>query len=178
MFDFTEIKKKNICIMGLMGSGKSVIGKILSKQLNLKFYDTDMEIENKMNKSINLIFKEEGEAYFREIEEEICLKILQNDRCVISLGGGSIINKKIRRAISLNSLSIYLNVELDILTKRLKTSIKRPLLNNNKNKMNILQKLYDSRKKFYRKADLSINNNKDKYDVLKDIKSALKSYEK
>ncbi len=177
MIDFDEIKKKNICIMGLMGSGKSLIGKNLSKELNLKHYDTDKEIENKTNKSINFIFEERGEQYFRQIEEEICLEILQYDRCVISLGGGSITNKKIRRAIELNSLSIYLNVELDILTKRLKSSIKRPLLKNNENKINILQKLYDSREKFYRKADLSINNNNNKYDVLQKIKSALESYE-
>ena len=76
MFDLTEIKKKNICIMGLMGSGKSIIGKDLSKYLNLKFYDTDNEIELKMKKSISTIFKEEGESYFRDIEEKVCIEIL------------------------------------------------------------------------------------------------------
>ena len=67
MFDLVAIKKKNICIMGLMGSGKSIVGKDLSKYLNLKFYDTDKEIELKMKKSISTIFKEEGESFFREI---------------------------------------------------------------------------------------------------------------
>ena len=99
MFDLTKIKKKNICIMGLMGSGKSIIGKDLSKYLNLKFYDTDKEIELKTKKSINEIFEEEGESYFRDIEEKICIELLTNNNCVISLGGGSIINKKIRKAI-------------------------------------------------------------------------------
>ena len=64
MFDLTKIKKKNICIMGLMGSGKSIIGKDLSKYLNLKFYDTDKEIELKTKKSINEIFEEEGRVIF------------------------------------------------------------------------------------------------------------------
>ena len=68
MYDLSKIKKKNICIMGLMGSGKSIIGKDLSKYLNLKFYDTDKEIEKKTKKSINTIFKEHGESYFRDIE--------------------------------------------------------------------------------------------------------------
>ena len=64
MFDLNEIKKKNICIMGLMGSGKSIIGKDLSKYLNLKFYDTDKEIELKTKKSINEIFEEEWRVIF------------------------------------------------------------------------------------------------------------------
>ena len=97
MLDLSVINKKNICIMGLMGSGKSIIGKDLSKNLNLKFYDTDKEIELKTNKKISTIFKEEGESYFRDIEEKVCIEILTIDNCVISLGGGSIINKEIRK---------------------------------------------------------------------------------
>ena len=71
MFDLSKIKKKNICIIGLMGSGKSIIGKDLSEYLNLKFYDTDKEIELKTNKSISKIFEEQGEQYFRKIEENL-----------------------------------------------------------------------------------------------------------
>ena len=94
MYDLSKIKKKNICIMGLMGSGKSIIGKDLSKYLKLKFYDTDKVIELKTKKSISTIFEDHGESYFRNIEEETCLDLLQQNNCVISLGGGSIINKK------------------------------------------------------------------------------------
>ena len=140
MFDLIKIKKKNICIMGLMGSGKSIIGKDLSKYLNLKFYDTDKEIELKTKKSINEIFEEDGESYFREIEEKICIELLNQNNCVISLGGGSIINKKIRKAINQNSYSIYLQVKLNNLVNRLKSSKKRPLLNKNLNKKEILKK--------------------------------------
>ena len=116
MFNLIEIKKKNICIMGLMGSGKSVVGRELSKYLNLKFYDTDKEIELKTKKSINEIFKEDGELYFRKLEEKICIKLLNKDNCVISLGGGSIINKEVRKSIKENSYSIYLKVKLNNLT--------------------------------------------------------------
>ena len=99
MFDLSEIKKINICIMGLMGSGKTIIGRDLSKYLNIKFFDTDNEIELKTKKSIEKIFAENGERYFREIEEKICVELLTYDNCVISLGGGSIINKKLEEKL-------------------------------------------------------------------------------
>ena len=177
MLDLSEIKKKNICIIGLMGSGKSIIGKELSKYLNLKFYDTDKEIELMTKKKISAIFEEEGESYFRYIEEKVCIKILNNDNCVISLGGGSIISKKIRKIIKKNSYSIYLQVKLKNLQNRLKFSRKRPLLNKNLNKSEILEKLFKYRKKYYEKADLIINNDGDKFQALNEIKSKLNMYE-
>ena len=176
MLDLSEINKKNICIIGLMGSGKSMIGKDLSKYLNLNFYDTDKEIELKTKKKINEIFEEEGESYFRDIEEKVCIEILTNDNCVISLGGGSIISKKIRKIIKKNSFSIYLQVKLNNLQNRLKFSRKRPLLNNNSNKSEIMRKLLNDRQKYYEKADLIINNNGDKSQTLNLIKSQLNIY--
>ena len=176
MLDLSEINKKNICIMGLMGSGKTVIGKDLSKYLNLNFYDTDKEIELKTKKKINEIFEEEGESYFRDIEEKVCIEILTNDNCVISLGGGSIISNKIRKKIKNNSYSIYLQVTLNNLLNRLKFSRKRPLLNNNSNKSEIMRKLLKDRQKYYEKADLIINNNGDKFKTLNQIKFQLNNY--
>ena len=176
MFDLSEIKKKNICIMGLMGSGKSIIGKDLSKYLNLNFYDTDREIELNTKKSISKIFEENGESYFRDIEEKICIELLAHDNCVISLGGGSIINYKIRKVIKENSYSIYLQVKLKNLVDRLKSSKKRPLLNNNLDAKITLENLYNKRRKFYEKADLIVDNNNEKSQVLNKIKSELKLY--
>ena len=176
MLDLSVINKKNICIMGLMGSGKSIIGKDLSKNLNLKFYDTDKEIELITNKKISAIFKEEGESYFRDIEEKVCIEILSIDNCVVSLGGGSIISKKIRKIIKKNSYSIYLQVKLNNLQKRLKFSRKRPLLNNNLNNSEILKNILKERKKYYEKADLIINNDGNKSQSLKEIKLQLNKY--
>ena len=176
MFDLTKIKKKNICIMGLMGSGKSLIGKDLSKNLNLKFYDTDKEIELMTNKKISAIFEEEGESYFRYIEEKVCIEILTIDNCVVSLGGGSIISKKIRKIIKKNSYSIYLQVKLNNLQNRLKFSRKRPLLNKNLNNGEILKNILKNRQKYYEKADLIINNDGDKSQSLREIKSQLNKY--
>ena len=178
MLDLAGLKKKNICIMGLMGSGKSIIGKDLSKYLKLNFYDTDREIEIITKKSISKIFKEDGESYFRDIEEKICIKLLANKNCVISLGGGSIINKRIRNSVRENSYSIYLQVKLENLLDRLRSSNKRPLLNNKMDKREILENLYDNRRKFYEKADFTVNNDKDKFQVLDQIKSELNSYAK
>tara|TARA_Y100001970_G_C14059990_1_gene763663 strand:+ start:59 stop:601 length:543 start_codon:yes stop_codon:yes gene_type:complete len=178
MFNLIVIKKKNICIMGLMGSGKSIIGRDLSKYSNLKFYDTDKEIELKTKKSISEIFEKDGESYFREIEEKICLELLSKNNCIISIGGGSIINKKIRKAINQNSYSIYLQVKLNNLENRLKLSKKRPLLNNQSNKKEILENLYYERRKFYEKADFIVNNDNDKSQVLEKIKFKLNSYAK
>ena len=178
MFDVYDIKKKNICIIGLMGSGKSMIGKDLSKYLNLKFYDTDKEIELKTKKNISSIFEEKGEAYFRTIEEEVCIKLLTKTNCVISLGGGSIISKKIRNAIIKNSFSIYLRVKLNNLQNRLKFSTKRPLLNKNFNKKEILENLLKDRKKYYEKADLIVNNDSEKFKALDKIKYQLDMYAK
>ena len=164
--------------MGLMGSGKSIIGRDLSKYSNLKFYDTDKEIEFKTKKNINEIFEKDGEAYFRIIEEKICLELLAENNCIISLGGGSIINEKIRKAIYQNSYSIYLQVKLNNLEKRLKSSKKRPLLNRNSNKKETLENLYNERRKFYEKADFTVNNDNDKSQVLEKIKIKLNSYAK
>ena len=163
--------------MGLMGSGKSIIGKNLSKNLNLKFYDTDREIELKTKKKISAIFEEKGESYFRDIEEKVCIEILTNDNCVISLGGGSITSKKIRKLIKKNSYSIYLQVKLNILQKRLKFSRKRPLLNKNFDRRKILQSIFKDRQKYYERADLIINNDGDKFQTLNEIKSQLNMYE-
>tara|TARA_B100001057_G_scaffold148289_1_gene148286 strand:- start:563 stop:1099 length:537 start_codon:yes stop_codon:yes gene_type:complete len=178
MLYLSEIKKKNICLMGLMGSGKSIIGKDLSKYLNIKFYDTDNVIELKTKKKISEIFEEEGESYFRDIEEKVCIEILANENCVISLGGGSIISKKIRKIIKQNSYSIYLQVKLKNLQKRIKFSRKRPILNKNLNKSEILENLLRDRKKYYENADLIVNNDGDKLQVLNQIKSKINIHAK
>ena len=103
--------------------------------------------------------------------------MLNQNNCVISLGGGSIINRKIRNSIKKNSHSIYLQVKLKNLLIRLKSSNKRPLLNNNLNKREVLENLYNDRRKFYEEADLIVSNDSDKLQVLRKIKYKLNLYE-
>tara|TARA_Y100000768_G_scaffold45650_1_gene29793 strand:- start:3 stop:527 length:525 start_codon:yes stop_codon:yes gene_type:complete len=174
MYIFNKTGKINICLVGLMGSGKTVVAKELGRALNFNFFDTDKEIENKVGKSINQIFEDNGEEYFRKIEEQICLKYLKKNKSVISLGGGSISNSKVRDAIKTYSFSIYLKVDINILEKRLGNSNKRPLLKN-VDKLNTLKNLYKSRKKFYNKSDLLIENNYDKFEVINKIRLSIKA---
>ena len=169
MLNFKKNAIKNICLIGLMGSGKSIIGKNLSKLYKVNYFDTDLEIEKFEGKSIDEIFTYYGENYFRNIEEKICLKILKNKNCIISLGGGSVTNSKIRNLIKNNSYSIYLKVDIDTLEKRLKYSKKRPLLKY-KNTKKVLLELYDRRKDFYENSDLIIDNNFDKKEIITNIR--------
>ncbi len=161
-------KKINICLIGLMGSGKSMIGKEISKDLNLRFFDSDKEIEKVLGKTINNIFNENGEDYFRNIEEKICLDLLGKNNCVISLGGGSILSKKIREKIKSCSYSVFLKVSIEELVNRLSNTKKRPLLKNTdiKKKINLL---YQKRKNLYNCADLTVvnNNKKDTINIIK-----------
>tara|TARA_B100001093_G_scaffold507222_1_gene567421 strand:- start:890 stop:1414 length:525 start_codon:yes stop_codon:yes gene_type:complete len=155
---FLSINNKiNLTLCGMMGSGKSSIGKILAKKINYSFYDIDKLIEKKTNKSIISIFKDEGEKYFRMLEESVTLDILNKKNSIISLGGGAITNKHIRDSIQKNSFNIYLKVNLNILKKRLQKSKSRPLLIEN-NLNNTLAFLIDKREKYYNKADLIIDN--------------------
>ncbi|MDA9678260.1 shikimate kinase, partial [Candidatus Pelagibacter sp.] len=87
--------KENLVFLGMMGSGKSSIGSLISKRLNIDFIDVDSEIEKKTGMKISKIFENNGEKYFREIEETTTLKLLKNDKTVISLGGGAFLNSKI-----------------------------------------------------------------------------------
>jgi len=141
--------KLNITLCGMMGSGKSVIGKILANRINFTFIDIDKLIEEKANKSISKIFEEDGENTFRKIEEEITLDILKKRKTVVSLGGGSIINTNIRKSIKMNSYNVYLKVSNKILKKRLIKSKNRPLIYK-KDINNILDTLLKKRENYYR----------------------------
>ena len=120
--------KGNIVFLGMMGSGKTSIGKLVSKKLKLNFFDTDNEIENEVGMKISKIFKEKGEGYFREVEEKITSNILEKKNIVISLGGGTFINKRIREKILSKHLSFWLNWKSEILIRRIKNSSKRPIV--------------------------------------------------
>ena len=170
-----KLGKKNICLIGLMGAGKSVAGKLLAKELRMRYYDSDKLIEKKLHKSINQIFSDHGESYFRNIEEDIVLSLLDKKNCVISLGGGSILSDLTRKALFINSFSIYLEVDIEILHERLIKSKKRPLINNKDIKEKLIH-LTQERSKYYREANLTVNNLKNTEEALKKIKTQLQKY--
>ena len=119
--------KENLVFLGMMGAGKSSIGSIVSKKLDIDFIDVDKEIENKLGMKISKIFENEGEKYFREIEENFTLKILKRSNIVISLGGGAFLNSKIKKEILDNHISFWLNWDIKTLINRIKNSQKRPV---------------------------------------------------
>ena len=139
----------------MMGVGKSTIGKNLAKKLKYNFIDVDKLIEIKEGSSINLIFKNKSENYFRKLESEITLQVLKKNNSVISLGGGAFMNKSIRLSVKKKSMSFWLDVDIDELVKRLKRTKKRPLLYK-KNIDDTVRKIYLERKKTYNEADYRI----------------------
>ena len=167
--------KKNLVLTGMMGVGKSTVGKNLAQKLSYNFVDIDRTIESREGSTINLIFKNKSESYFRKLENEISLEKLKKKNTVISLGGGAFLNKSIRRKIKNTSVSFWLDVDVSELIKRLKKTKKRPLLYN-KNLNVTVNKIYLERRKTYSEADFRIKCNFLGPDKIVD--KILKLYEK
>ena len=165
---------KNLVLTGMMGVGKSTIGKGLAEKLSFSFVDIDKVIEIKEGCSIEKIFKNKNEKYFRNLENEISLKELKNENTVISLGGGAFLNKSIRQAVKKTSVSFWLDMDINQLSKRLKNSKKRPLLLN-KNIKETVGKIYLERKKTYNQADYRVKCNLIKPELI--INKIIKLYE-
>ncbi len=165
--------KKNLIFLGMMGSGKSSIGVLISKKLKCKFIDTDDEIEKISKMKILDLFEKKGEKYFRGLEEKISLKNLKEDNSVISLGGGAFINNNIRKEILSNHYSFWLNWKDETIINRIKNSKKRPvILNLNKNE---IKDLIDRRSKIYSKAMFKIDcDNLTKSEI---VNKVIKIYE-
>ena len=167
--------EKNLTLTGMMGVGKTTIGKRLAKKLNYTFVDVDKIIEKKEGESISSIFKNKGEDYFRKIEKQLTIIELEKKNSVISLGGGAFLNSSIRRNSKKYSISFWLDVPVEILIKRLKKSKNRPLLGKEITDGSI-KKIYFIRKKFYNKADYRIKCKK--LTLKQIIEKILNFYEK
>jgi|TARA_B110001452_G_scaffold265526_1_gene270342 shikimate kinase len=166
--------KRNLVLLGMMGSGKSTIGSLLSRELDVKFFDIDSCIEKQLNMRIKEIFEKRGEVFFRNIEEKITMKSLNSKNAVISLGGGAFLNEKIRKEVLSNNFSFWLNWGTNKILSRIKKNKKRPIAFNLNNKE--LIELIIKRSKIYSKAETKINcNNLTKTEIVKLI---LKLYEK
>jgi len=167
---------KNLVLVGMMASGKTTLGKLVAKIKDLEFVDTDKNIEKKNSMKIYEIFKKKGEKFFREEEEKEVLKNLEKKNCIIAIGGGSFMNKSIRESILKNAISIWLDVDIKTLNKRVKWNKKRPLLNK-KNSMKKLDNLYAERKKIYKLANHRIACEQlSKENIVKKIISLYEKY--
>ena len=155
---FLVTVKKNLVLLGMMAVGKSTLGKIVAKKQGLVFIDTDLNIERKYSMKIPEIFNKKGEKFFRILEEREVLESLKKSKCVIALGGGAFMKKTIRDRILKDSVSIWLDVNLKTLNKRVKWTKKRPLVNEDDSQIKINQ-LYAERKNIYKLAKHKINCN-------------------
>ena len=165
----------NLVLLGMMGSGKSTIGLLLSKRLNTNFFDIDKIIEREHNMKVNEIFEKKGEKFFRSLEEKITLSVLKSKNSIISLGGGSWLNEKIRKETNINNnVSFWLNWDTSIILERIKKNNKRPLIKN-LNDSEIV-KLILKRSKIYAKANYEIDCNRLTKDKI--IKKILNIYER
>ena len=160
----------------MMGVGKSTLGKIVSKKQNLEFVDIDKSIEKKNSMTISEIFEKKGEKFFRAEEQNEVLKCLEKKNCVIALGGGAFINKTLRENILKNAVSIWLDINIKTLIKRVKWSKKRPLLKNANNQKK-MRDLYYKRKNIYKLANNKIKcDNLEKENIVKKIIDLYEKY--
>ena len=166
--------KENLVFLGMMGSGKTSVGLIVSKKLGLDFIDVDEEIEKELGIKISKIFEIKGENYFRKVEKKITLETLKKNNLVIALGGGAFINTSIRREVKNTSISYWLDLNLKSLLLRLKNIKKRPLLNEN-NLEESINKIYAERKEIYNESNFRINCNSLNVDQI--VKKIIKLYE-
>ncbi len=166
--------EKNLVLIGMMGSGKSTIGRIIAKNTKLNFFDIDKIVENENDLKISEIFKKKGEIFFRNEEEKISIKILKSSGNIIALGGGAFINDKIRNELKAKSISIWLKWSPDFLIPRIINSKTRPVVTKLSEKE--LAKLIENRSKIYSKADYKINCDKlNKDEIIKKILNIYKN---
>ena len=166
---------KNLTLTGMMGVGKSTIGKNLAKKLKYNFVDIDKLIETKEGISINLIFKNKSERYFRKLENDVILSELKKNNSVISLGGGAFLNNTTRKNVKKMSVSFWLDAPLEELIKRLKKGRQRPLIYK-KDIRKTVKKIYFDRKKIYNEADYKIKCHS--LNTKQIIEKILNNYEK
>ncbi len=150
--------ERHIVLIGMMGSGKTTTGKILSQMLGISFIDTDEVIEERENMSISEIFKTKGERYFREKETVVLNSLLNNKPSIIATGGGIILSSENREMIKKRSIPIFLYGDIEVLAKRLEKASDRPLLEGDV-VYKRLKSIWSDREKFYREFENSVNTN-------------------
>jgi shikimate kinase len=160
-----KLGKRSVVIVGLMGAGKSTIGKRVAQMLGLNFIDADTEIETVSRMSIPELFENYGEPEFRDLERRVIKRILRSGPRVLATGGGAFMNEATRKAISKAGVSVWLKAELEVLMERVSRKSNRPLLKTADPRAT-MQKLMDERYPVYAQADVTIISRDEKKDVM------------
>lgn len=157
--------QKSFVLVGLMGAGKSAIGRRLAGRLEVSFVDADQEIEKAAGKSIKEIFAGHGEAYFRDGERRVIGRLLDEGSKVIATGGGAFMNDDLRAEIRKKGVSIWLKADLDVLMERVSRRDTRPLLNTG-NPRATMERLMEQRYPIYATADITVTSRDVPHDVI------------
>ena len=148
---------RTIALVGLMGAGKTCIGKLVARALNLSFIDADQEIEKAAGMTVAEIFEQHGEACFRSGERRVIQRLLGEEPCVLSTGGGAFMDPQTRTTMMEQAIVIWLRADLDTLVDRTARRNHRPLLKDG-NHRNILSRLMDERHPVYAQAHVSVES--------------------
>ena len=159
----TNIPNDKVTLIGMMGTGKSKFGRLVANNLNFKFYDVDILIEDKFKTTIKDLFRKYGESFFRNIEEETIKKLIfkireNNEKVIISIGGGGFDNKDTRELLLTHTNVIWLNTPVNILVERVGNGSKRPMIKGDTKES--INKLLKIRTKFYSLSHFQLNTYK------------------
>jgi shikimate kinase len=161
----TALGQRSVVLVGLMGCGKSAIGRRLAAKLAMPFVDADEEIEKAAGKNIEDIFADHGEPYFREGERKVLARLLRSGPQVLATGGGAFMNEETRVAIAENGVSVWLRAELPLLVRRVGKRGNRPLLKNG-DPETVLQNLITTRYPVYAQADITVESRDVPHEVI------------
>ncbi|KKJ75741.1 shikimate kinase [Kiloniella litopenaei] len=155
---------KTVVLVGLMGAGKTCIGKKLALSLKLPFVDADVEIEKAAGCTISEIFEEHGETYFRDRERLVIQRLLDGPVQILSTGGGAFMDERTRETIAEKGISLWLKADLDVLVERTSRRNHRPLLRNG-NHREILSRLIEERYPIYERANITTQSEEGSADL-------------
>ena len=160
---------KPLVLIGMMGSGKSTVGRKLARKLNLQFYDSDKVIEDREALSIVDIHDFMGEKYFHQKEEEVIKEIIGYGVIVLSTGGSSFMNKNIRNFIKENAISIWLDSDLETIYERVSRRNTRPELIASNDKKELLKTMLEERKSMFQEAKIKIDSDLEAHHLVRNI---------
>lgn len=161
----SALGKRSIVMVGMMGCGKTAIGRRLAQRLDLPFADADEEIEKAAGKSITEIFQDHGEEHFREGERKVIARLLGNGPQVLATGGGAFMSHETRQAIRENGISIWLKADLPVLMRRVGRRDSRPLLKGDDPEAT-MRRLLEERTPFYALADIVAESRDEPHDQI------------
>jgi shikimate kinase len=156
---------RSVVLIGLMGAGKTAVGRRLANRLDLPFIDADTEIEVAAGASISEIFAEHGEAYFRQGERKVIARLLEHGPHVLATGGGAYMNPDTRANIKAHGLSVWLKADIKVLMKRVGRRDNRPLLAAG-DPEKVMNKLMEERHPIYAEADVTVESRDVPHDVI------------